>query len=140
MGLISLPPTGNRDSVASGLTEFQNCGFSIFANSLDGTGSLDIDCFVLIPADHIFSADGIQIDDSPSQPIHIYTDPDDKQWVATNSTYAQGGAQPSFEEWEMPRDGAHLVIAGQNGGGHVLSETFDLDYWIYPRWRTYRNA
>jgi len=141
LGEVSFPPTGNRDSVASGSGAFDDCGFSVFALSADDTGELHIDCFILIPAEYLCVVEGCLINTTGSSPLYtliLYTDPDDHQWGLGESTLAQGGLQPTFENWEYPIDGGILVFAAQGSTGHVLSTTADLAITVTPRWKSYR--
>jgi hypothetical protein len=138
LGTISLPPSGDRDNVASSHADFDDCGFSIYANSVDDTGTLDIDCYVLIPAEHTLTILGGEVSVSNTT-LSIFTDPDELIWGLGTSTQAQGGLQISPEGWEYPLGGGHLVIAAQADSGHTLATDIDItNLALYPRWKTFR--
>lgn len=138
LGVVMFPPTGNRNSIGSSSTAFQNLGFSIYATRVSGAGNLYMDCFVLIPAEHIVTIRGSRVTVDPIT-LYLYTDLDDHQWALGESTLSQGGLQPSFESWDYPYGGGLLVAASQADTGHNLTATLDLDMEIYPRWKTFRQ-
>jgi hypothetical protein len=138
LGTVSFPPSGDRGNIASGLTDFKSCGFTVFANSFDDTGTLDIDCYYLIPAEHSLTILGCQVD--TTYPLNVYTDPDDRVWGLGFSTYSQGGLQISPSNWYYPVGGGLMVVATQADGGHTLSQTVDLSIDLVPRWKTYRDS
>jgi hypothetical protein len=137
LGTISLPPFADRGNVASGHADFDDCGFAVLANSVDDTGTLDIDCYVLIPAEHSVTILGAGVDTTDN--LWLYTDPDEGQWAIGESSQALGGLQPSFENWEYPVGGGLLVVAAQASTGHTLSRTVAFSISLYPRWKSYRG-
>jgi len=138
LGTVSFPPTGDRGNIASNLTDFQNCGFTIHANSFDDTGTLGIDAYYLIPAEHTLTILGCQVDTTYT--LNVYTDPDDQVWGMGLSTYSQGGLQISPHNWYYPVGGGLMVVATQADSGHILSQTIDLSIDLIPRWKTYRDS
>lgn len=137
LGEISFPPTGNRDSTASDHADFKYCGFSIFAHSTDATGTLYIDCFILIPSEYMVAVEGCNISTTPYT-VYLYTDPDDSQWALGTSSLAQGGIMASFHNWSYPVDGGIMYVAGQPSTGHNLTADVNMEITVTPRWRSWR--
>ena len=138
LGTVSFPPTGDRGNIASDHADFAECGFSIFARSTDDTGTLDIDCYYLVPAEHTLTILGTAID--TTDPLTIYTDPDDQVWGLGESTLSQGGLQISPSNWRYPVGGGLMVVVAQADSGHILSKTLDLSIDLTPRWKMFRAA
>jgi len=138
MGTISIPADHNSGSL-------YNAGIQIESQRLSGIGSLEMDCFILIPIDDgalttkftatVSAPDyGIRIKKLPMEDLYgnIYDEPVD--WII---------AQASTEEteWALPADNESpaLVLAGQ-ASTSVLTDTADITYTYIPRWRTLRGA
>ncbi len=138
LGTVSFPPGGDRGNIASDHADFAECGFSIFANSVDDTGTLYLDCFYLVPAEHTLTILGTKID--TTDPLTIYTDPDDQIWGLGESTLSQGGLQISPSNWRYPVGGGLMVVVAQADSAHLLSKTLDLSIDLVPRWKTFRTA
>jgi hypothetical protein len=136
LGTVSFPPTGDKENVGSASASFQNCGFSIYANSTDDTGSLSIDCYYLIPAEHSLTILGAAVDSSTD--LNLLTSPEDQVWGLGDSTQAQGGLQIAPHNWRYPVGGGLLVAVASSDSAHVLSKTLDLEVYLYPRWKTFR--
>jgi hypothetical protein len=139
LGTVSFPPTGDRGNIASSHADFKNCGFTIFANSVDDTGTLFIDCYYLVPAEHNLTILGANVANTPWD-LDIYTDPNDQVWGLGTSTLAQGGLQISPNNWRYPVGGGLMVVVAAADSAHQLSKTVNLSIYLVPRWKTYRTT
>lgn len=137
LGTVQIPPTGNRDDLMS--AEVEGCMLSVFAERMSAAGSLYVDCFILIPAEHLVVVSGASVGNAGG-PLEIYTPTADEPYALGKTAAAglYGNVEYSFENWNYPRGGGILVLAAQEATQHALSVTCNLDGEIMPRWRGYR--
>jgi hypothetical protein len=137
LGTVQIPTTGNREDVAA--AEVDNYMLSLFAERLSGSGSLLVDCFILIPAEHLAVINGASVGNAAG-PLELYSPPGDEPYALGKTAAAglYGNVEYSFENWNYPLGGGILVLAAQAAGSHSLSVTCNLDGELMPRWRGYR--
>lgn len=135
LGVVDIPPTGNRSGISS--AEMGGYSLLIFAQRLAGANLL-FDCFVLIPAEHLFTAIGARVNDNVAHLLAAYTGPDDFQTaIGVTGSTENHNCEFGFENWRFPIDGGIVVYASQAVDKHVLSENVDLMLTIAPRFKTF---
>lgn len=145
LGIAEIPPTGDREAIASGdggaSSPMKSYGLALYAERLSGAGSMSFDCFVLIPADHLFIASQTAIHSSNGSSTRAYTGNDDINY-AIKHTIANlyGNIEYSFENWNVPAGGGVMVLAAQSGTIHLLSGTITASGDYYKRFRSYRGT
>lgn len=135
LGVVDIPPTGNRSGIVS--ASMDDYFLLLYAERLAGA-SLYFDCFVLIPAEHLFTAKGAIVSSDAGTLLEVYTGPDDFQTaVGVQGAGLNYNCEFGFENWHFPIDGGLLVYAGQANGLHSLSQDIDLLLTIAPRFKTF---
>lgn len=143
VGTVKIPPyrTYNYNTIT-------NFIIGVYAQRGSGTGSLYMDCVVLIPLDdgaiHVTTepnslsgaggADRIIVHQAPDEAIHGAHD-------RGSGSYDTAITQPQGF-WSAPTDATAPVIvaaADDYSFGSVLNDTLNLDYIYIPRWRTLRG-
>lgn len=135
LGVVDIPPTGNRSGIVSATMD--DYFLLLYAERLAGA-SLYFDCFVLIPAEHLFTAKGAIVDNSGNSLLNAYAGPDDFQTaVGVSGSALNYNCEFGFENWQFPIDGGLVVYASQALGLHSLSQDVDLLLTIAPRFKTF---
>lgn len=135
LGVCNIPQSGNRAATFS--STVQDHFFQVFSSRESASGSLDFDCFVLIPAKHLYKAEGATITTGTNNLTH-YTFPDDSQvsvGVATGINTNVAG-MPSAG-WVYPIDGGLLIYASQPDSQHVLGDEVAISTQVYARYKSY---
>lgn len=146
LGSVEIPPTGDRDSwVSTTGGFFLSFNFVLYAERLSDAGSMDTDCFVLIPTDHLCIIKGAKVGLDGSMVDHgvyIITGDDDVSYAVNKSALASlGNVEYSFENWNYPRTdsrGGIVVIAAQASDTHEIGSQADVALTVYPRYLIYR--
>lgn len=134
LGTIDIPSGGLRRQAIDNLTIghiVRNHQLRIFAERSGGTGDLDMDCLILIPADHAIYIDGMAASITTDDDVWVFTHEDD-----TLSCYieqAAGGDVVDFpaissigvNPWGYPAEGGILVVAAERKGNSNWGDTFD---------------
>lgn len=135
LGVVDIPPTGNRSGIISSTVD--DYFLMVYAERLAGA-SLYFDCFVLIPAEHLFTAKGAIVDNNVNALLEAYTGPDDFQVaLGVAGSGLNLNVEFGFENWHVPIDGGLVVYASQPDGVHTLSQDVDLLLTVAPRFRTF---
>lgn len=143
LGEFQIPAAGYRaaqyDPYAIQFTEAQ-----IWAERIDGAGTLALDCIVLIPAGHTVKAVGANIYTDPGPeyyPLKFYTHEND----TTAAVAKRGPGEPAvnleeatFQDWYLPNTTALLVVAAEAEDQHVLGSQVDTILTAYKRFLSYR--
>lgn len=143
LGVAEIPPTGDRDAIAStdggASSPLRSYGLALYAERLSAGGSIVVDGFLLIPADHDMVIGSASV--SYLGYCRAYTGDDDASY-AVNYTVLNGwgNVEYSFENWNMPVDGGLLVVAAQEGTIHNLNGTVAINMDIIKRYRSYRGT
>lgn len=146
LGVADIPPTGDRDKVASGdggtNSMLRSYGLSLFAERLSAGGSMVFDCFVLVPADHLMTVGSAAINSAAGKSLWAYTGDDDISYAVNRGlTYATySNVEYSFENWHYPVEGGVLVLAAQAGTYSPVNGTISAGVDIVQRFRGYRAA
>jgi len=136
LGYIEFPPVPNRDDVVVGLNDFALQGFTVSVKSPDDSGTLYLDCFYLIPAEHMFYVKGWD-PTATYNSIRLFTNPDDSNFALGQSSTAHGGLDSAFEDWLYPIDAGVLMFCAQADTVHSLSTTATITMTVGKRWKTY---
>lgn len=139
LGRVKLPPTGNRDGIGEAAGDIPYIGLNVWAERMSASGTLDMDCFILIPTDYLLYLEQCYVWASGG-PTKIYTSPLNEQYALsrTGSTGAIINTLGSFNNWFYPAGGGALIIAAQELGQHTLGWTVDITLDLYPRYKIYK--
>ncbi len=141
LGIVDLPVRPNSNS------SFTSAGFQIEAESVSGSGNLEMDCLITVPAldgfMHAKSAVGF---DTLSKWFEIYHRPDGEISgkvldVTTPATYypVEELHPDHNKQWGLEPGNGTIVCAGQSAGSAVADD-MDLAFYAYERWLTLRGA
>lgn len=140
LGTVSIPPTGNRDSAATTSGSIKYYSLQLYAEKVSSSAALRVNCFVLIPTEHMVACEGAVIDTTNSGEVEWYTGADGYQYgINSNSSEFWGNCQISIDPtWYYPKDGGLLVIAAQPSSLHWYAATVNTNITLYPRYHTFR--
>lgn len=98
-----------------------------------------VDCFVLIPADHLITVGSAIVNQEGA--CRAYTADDDTNYAINYSfsSFGYGNVEYSFENWNMPLSGGLLVVAAQGATIHTYPGTVTIDMDVIKRYRGYRT-
>lgn len=142
LGVVRIPPFGRIYGM--GAIYLQEFEIELWAEHIDGTAAtdnLDLDCLILVPAEHQVYMDGTYITASGGGPAYVYTRPDD-----THIAIAYKGGAPALTpelgatDWYLPKGKIGVVVAGQRASSHVLTDTVSVNMAYVNRWYSYRGA
>jgi len=140
MGDVSIP-----SSEVLSTYSLSNSAIVVEAERISGSGSLDMDCFVMIPVDDsaikLSLPTGVTLDSTNI--LNIFQKPDER----IDSFSDIGGlvsypVDPRSRNWSLPaNDGSPvLVFAAQGVTVQTKSHTADIAYQYIPRWATLRGS
>lgn len=152
MGNISIPTFPWRSALTDAWVSIHNLCKSftieIEAQRDSAGGTLLIDNFILIPAEHYIKSQGSYIqyinydaeleDEDYTQTIHAMSE-DGRMSVI----YQDENSEPkssivaNVNEWFYPIEGGVLVFAGERDGAQITTDLVDLDLLWFPRHRTF---
>lgn len=140
LGVVEIPAFGGR--LAASYAGIENTQIEIWAESIT-TGSLDLDCLILIPSENFAWGEGAatQLVDADARQTSFYTFEDD----STIAVYYAGGAVNSIlakdiRKFSWPYGGGVAVIAGERSTSSVLGDAVNLVTTVYPRWDIHRSS
>lgn len=141
LGEVAVPPFGYRQQFQGNdaVKQFQ---LQFWAERVSGTGSLDMDCLVLIPAEHSFFVSGASLSHSVgdvNQVIFLTFEDDRKTVLQYTNDIPQSNLEFGHTNWAYPNGGGIMVIAAERNGSQVIGDVVDLEITRYPRWRTYAS-
>lgn len=144
LGTAKIPPSRIPLSYS-----FQNFAFGIYAERISGSGSLDMDCLVLIPIDDsgIKMSSSGNVSSSGSQRSEVFTSANGDLYATAqyNSGQVLYFVVPKPQgnvPWSLPAnsDAPRLVIAANDAtAGSILTNTLNITYAYIPRWRVLRG-
>jgi len=142
LGIVDIPPTGDRSAIASQTASIMSSyGLSLYAERLSAGGSMSVDCFVLIPNDHLLVLGSADINHFTGRSVRAFTGDDDFSYAINRSqSLGFGNIEYSFENWNYPMAGGALVVAAQSGSIHQLGGSVDISGYIFPRYRSYQGS
>jgi hypothetical protein len=142
LGTVVLPAHKISDAAL-----LQKYAMRIRAEVASGAGNLHLDACVLIPrgegAIHVLvKGTGVQYSGGDLDPCIVRTHPNgDVEGIWYDDTIPQASAEVHPFSWGLPAtDTGILVVAAQRAASHVLTDDFDADLYLWPRWRTLRGA
>ena len=144
LGEIKVPPEGWKYSTANLTSSIRQFEIQIWAERLEGSGSLSFDAFVMIPSEHMVTLDkcytAAGTDNNRS--FEIYTLEDDEHYCRIEESNIPACLpEVSYTDWYMPISPGVMVIAGeQDTGGSVTTDTIDLSMWHYSRFRHFADT
>jgi len=146
LAVFDIPPMGYQSQIwADDLVMYWH--YMVEAERVSGGGNLDMDVFYLIPARHMASVEGAQVQYVVDgyQPVKLYTYENDTHaalWYKNipSHEYPDSAAAYSFSDWYLPVEGGKLVLVGEREASHVLTDTVDVSLAAYYRWRSFRGA
>lgn len=151
LGRVQIPLSGLRANWSDWGGSASYTQLQLWAERLDGTGILDLDCLVLIPTDSYAHVEGCNIDYLyhpvlPSlYPLILRTSENDQvSAVAYLSAQSDAGGpvtvKAETENWYVQPGGGVLVVAGESATGHTLGESIYVTPYLYPRWLGLSNV
>jgi hypothetical protein len=106
-----------------------------------------MDALSLIPcgegAIHVLiNGTGVQYSSGDLDPCRIYTHPNgDVEGWWYDATIPSASAETQPIRWGLPATDTGIVVTtAQRTASHVLTDDYDLDLYIFPRWRTLRGG
>jgi hypothetical protein len=144
LGEIDVPGPNWRGQIEGLVDQLQRYSLHFEGVLLSGTGHLYIDCFILVPAEHLVTWDAGDINNTTNnEQGEIFTDEDDfvNAYVRENAgtTDVMNVPQIGATNWQYPYDGGLLVAVAERDDGHVYNDHIDLDIEMYRRWLTYHD-
>jgi hypothetical protein len=149
MGTAMLPPTGLRYALQNFGPPMTNLWdslrFTWHAEKLSGSGNLNFDSFILIPAEHSIYLENMEL--SSSEVLNVLTNEDGTlEAYVTNSAESLLQSFPVVSDtginpWGYPRDGGIFVLAGMRDiESDVDADMTYLDVEaLYKRWLIYHD-
>lgn len=130
--------------------DFQNFAFGLYAERISGSGSLDMDCLILIPIDDSgikFTSSG-RINGSSGQMGEVFTLANGELYATAHfssgqTIYSVVPKPQGNVSWSLPanNEAPLLVIAANDTiSGAIKGKTLDVTYTYIPRWRTLRGT
>lgn len=136
LGEIRIPTEQYRNGTSATYIDPGHFKIRLMAERLSGSNSLDLDCLILIPSEHM-----VKVRNATATKFRILTVENDTRVVQTETQAGlTGSAEWSVIDWYLPIDPGFLVVAGQRSTGHVLTDTVNLWLYYHPRWFSYRGA
>lgn len=140
LGTVSIPPGRGWTASAS----LQSYALRVEAERVSGSGSLSLDCLVLIPRDGGVHFSDAQIWQNINPPHYV-------AWIYRHADGSLGGetlydtypitalAVEGGNFWLPPGTGKMVLAAQRTTGGHVLTDACKISMSYYPRWRFLRG-
>jgi len=138
LGNISIPPW--RGPLAAN-RYYLGCGIFIFAEQLVAC-SLDFDCLVLIPNEHLLQVEGFDVDPAglgTSDRINVREN--DTEWCRGETPISVTDT-PSFvmTDWYCPPGSGMVIVAAEDETVHTLGINIRVVMDTYSRWTLYRGS
>ena len=138
LGEVSVPPARYQ-----GTYTLENVFLRIYAERLTAGTTWDMDCILLIPMDHYFSAD-VTLDYSTGNidKIYIYTIENGDvytQQLQVSTSKLVNQPRATTINWVYPIGGGTFCFAFDNVSGSQLTETLDFNLNYYSRHRVHHE-
>ncbi len=151
LGVVQIPPGGNRGTIVTAADEILSYQMHLYSQRLSSAGTIYVDCFTLIPAEHLFTAKNLYLPlTNGTAALEAYTFIDGTQRAYQRD--ARVGDTPSalmsitadFDSgaypWEYPVGGGVLVIATDGTALQDGTATIGVSMDLYPRWASYQSG
>lgn len=145
LGEAQIPGSGWRGAHAND-DIVKSTQLQLWAERVEGAGSLELDCLVLIPTTHFCKIEGAAIQYAGGMvpltyPATIYTDEND---ATTALAYLAAGTpaamlKPTIRDWYLPVGGGLLVVAGERETQQVLADQVYPVMYVHKRWLSYSS-
>jgi len=139
LGEVQIPPHPYRSGMHE-TTFLREFTLSLWLERLSGSGTVYIDCFYLIPSEHLCTIHKLS-DATYNATADILTLPDDRVFpVVKKSSYPNTNAELAPRNWYLPVDPGFLCWAyDEPGSNHSLVVTSAVAVHHIPRWKMYRS-
>jgi len=149
LGYITIPATrmSEFETLEGGAATFNNFGVRINAQLASGSGTLDMDCLILIPQDEgAVYINNANLEYTSSTPgwADVGYDPFNNTyqvnrlspWLAVDKTL-----EAQFEHLALPNGSGNIVIlAAQRASSQVLADVMGISFFGRFRWRSLRGT
>jgi len=142
LGNVTIPPTGGG-TINLTAAYAQTTVIQIYAEQVSGTSVLDVDCLIMIPRHHLWTAVGGAISTSAFYSHIIETTENDK--YSCYGTAGPSASGPSYileystKDWYLPTGDGIVVVAGERSTIQNSADNMGLTINYYPRWGMYRS-
>lgn len=136
LGDIQIPPHKVHPLV--GTAEVKYFTLELFAESLAGSGNLEMDNYVLVPSRHQVYADDAVISSLGSN-VKFFTLPDERQYAVSynNANEPDVSIPQAMTNWRLPVGDSVFVFVGERTASHVITDQVDVVLYHFKRWRGY---
>lgn len=137
MGQITIPAT-------SGFTDLtiDNTCLTIQAEKVAGTGNLEIDNLLLIPAEHTVHVASVNGAVGGTIELYIQTRPDMRMNAFSYGTFSNltdESMTPDSIDWQVPSGSGAITFAGSNQAT-LVDDKFTPSLQVYPSYNSLRGA
>lgn len=134
LGTIKIPPAGTRGNFDLNTSEI-----SLWAERIDGSGTLDLDALVLIPSRHMVRIENAAIQSGAQGAYLIVHEDDSSSGLGYGASYTDTVLDIDPIGWYLPTDNGMVVVAGTRTAGQSLTDQLSAWFLYYPRWLAYRQ-
>ena len=143
LGQVSLPPTSVFFAEA-----FTGAALAIQAEKVSGNGSLEMDCLILVPAEHSFHAAAPARGFGPTgyagsyQYLYAFTRPDGRQSALTYDTSSNSTLEsisPDVSDWAIP-PGSGVIVCVASHMATMVADTLTPAFQVYPAYASLRGV
>ena len=139
LGYISVPPYGNRIETAP--FDAKRFQLQFWAERVGGTGSLYLDCAILIPSGFLAKSDAGGV----AFPSTYWVTNENYSLTAfcesvINSPAAFVNLETSPDAWGLPIEGGVSVLAGEQGTVSVKDDTISAIFNYTQRYRMFKRS
>ena len=124
-----------RLRAGGGLSQYTE--IQIWAEQVDSTATLDLDCLILIPSTSRVYADGLQIATSGAFTARVMEN-DAVVAYASSATGADINPTWGAKDLYLPTGDSIIVLAAQRSSSQVTTDTMHVSQSFCPRWRSYK--
>jgi hypothetical protein len=138
LGEVQIPTS--RLGYGGGLNPFiRQMEIQLWAERVDGSGSLFLDELILIPSRHFVYVEGIEA--SSVAGASVATRPNDTVLSYGRTTDdVDLMPVPAPTNWYLPPNNSILVVAAQRASSHVRTDILAISLQFYPRWYSYYGS
>jgi len=120
-----------------GTNEIETTELQLWMQRVGGTGNVDLDAFVLIPAEHMVCID-TSTATIPYTTYWINVFPDEQVIVKSSIPTVMSIPVFSSQDFYWPTKGTVIGVAAERLAGSILNDSVTVVSYVYPRWLSYR--